>query len=99
MLSELFQSFPVENKLESHKKVCENKHFCKVIMPFEDTKILEFNQYQKSYKPSPVISADLECLIQQIDGGKNDLKIHSQQKQANIFHQFFQCLQHHYLKI
>ena len=34
-----------KNKLESHKKVCENKNFCNVIMPSEDTKILEFNQY------------------------------------------------------
>ena len=37
-----------KSKLEFHKKVCENKDFCDVIMPFEDTKILEFNQYQKS---------------------------------------------------
>ena len=29
-------------KLESHKKVCENKDFFGVIMPSEDTKILEF---------------------------------------------------------
>ena len=41
--------FATENKCESHKKVCENKDFCNVI-PSEDTKILEFNQYQKSYK-------------------------------------------------
>ena len=29
-----------EKKLESRKKGCENKDFCNVIMPFEDTKIL-----------------------------------------------------------
>ena len=28
----------------------KNKDFCKAVMPFEDTKILEFNQYQKSDK-------------------------------------------------
>ena len=39
-------SFATEKKLESHRKVFENKYFCNVIMPFEDTKILEFNQYQ-----------------------------------------------------
>ena len=27
-------------KVESHKKVCENKNFCNVIMPSEDSKIL-----------------------------------------------------------
>ena len=35
-------SFATEKKLESHKKVCENKDFCHV-----DTKILELNPYQK----------------------------------------------------
>ena len=29
-----------ENKRKSHKKVCENKDFCNVVMPSEDTKIL-----------------------------------------------------------
>ena len=33
-------------------------------MPFEDTKILEFNQYQK----------DLECIIKKIDECKNNPK-------------------------
>ena len=43
-------TFAIENKLESQKNVRDNKDnkdFCNVIMPFEDTKILEFNQYQK----------------------------------------------------
>ena len=31
---------------KSHKKVCKNKDFCIVVMHSEDTKILEFNQYQ-----------------------------------------------------
>ena len=34
----------------------------------EDTKILEFNQYQKSDKASFIICADLELLIEKIDG-------------------------------
>ena len=38
-------SFRTKNKLELHGKVCENKDFCGVVMPSEDTKILEFNQY------------------------------------------------------
>ena len=32
--------FRIKNKLELHKKVCENKNFCNVIMPSEDTEIL-----------------------------------------------------------
>ena len=41
-------SFRTKSKLKSHKKVFENKYFCNVIMASEDTKTLEFNQYQKS---------------------------------------------------
>ena len=65
-------SFATEKKLESHKKLCENKGFCKVTMPSEDTKILEFNQYQKSDKAPFIIYADLECIIEKIDGCKNE---------------------------
>ena len=39
-----FHSYRTKNKLESHKKVCEKKDFCSVVMPSEDTKILEFNK-------------------------------------------------------
>ena len=45
------------------KKVCENKDFFDVVMPFEDTKILEFNKYQKSANIAFVIHADLESMI------------------------------------
>ena len=44
-------------------------------MPFEDTKILGFNQYKKSDKAAFIIYVDLECLIEKIDGW-----IHPQQK-------------------
>ena len=43
-------SFATESKPESHKKACENKDFCNVAMPSEDTKVLRFNQYLKSDK-------------------------------------------------
>ena len=36
-------------------------------MPFEDTKILEFNQYQKPDKAQFIIYADFECIIENID--------------------------------
>ena len=40
-------------------------------MPSEDTKILEFNQYKKSDKAVFIIYADLERLIEKIDGCKS----------------------------
>ena len=40
-------------------------------MPFGDTKILEFSQYQKFDKAQFDIYADLECLIEKIDISKN----------------------------
>ena len=41
-------------------------------MPFDDIKILDFNQYQKSDKASFIIYTDLECLIEKTDGCKNN---------------------------
>ena len=43
-------------------------------MPSEDTKTLEFNQYQNSDKAPFIIYADLECIIENIDGCKNNPK-------------------------
>ena len=55
--------------------MCETTDFCNVIKPSEDTKILEFNQYQNSYKAPFIIYADLELMDVKIT-----LKIHQQQK-------------------
>ena len=41
-------------------------------MYFEDTIILKFNQYQISDKSVFIVHADLECLIEKIDGCKNN---------------------------
>ena len=41
-------------------------------MRSEDTKILEFNQYQKSDKAPFIIYADLGCILENIDGCKNN---------------------------
>ena len=62
--------FIAKNKPEYHKKVCENKDFSNVIMRSEDTKILEFNQYQKSDKAPFIIQAVFECMIEKIGGCK-----------------------------
>ena len=41
-------------------------------MPSQDTKILEFGQYQKSDTAPFLIYADLECVTEKIDGCKNN---------------------------
>ena len=64
--------FRTKNKLESHKKVCENKYFCNVVIASGNTKVLEFNHFRKSDKVSFIIYADLESLIVKIDGCKNN---------------------------
>ena len=61
-----------QKKTLSYKRVCKNKAFCNVTIPSEDTKILEFNQYKKSDKTPFIIYADLECIIEKIDGFKNN---------------------------
>ena len=73
-------TFRTKNKLESHKKVSKNKDFYNIVMSSEHTKMLEFNQYQKSDKAPFINYADLECIIEKIDGIKIILKIHLQQK-------------------
>ena len=41
-------------------------------MPSEDTKVLEFNQYQKSDKAPFIGYSDLECITENIDVCKNN---------------------------
>ena len=41
-------------------------------MPSENTKILEFDQYRKSDKAAFITHADLECILEKIDGCKNN---------------------------
>ena len=43
-------------------------------MPSEDTKMLELSQYQKSDKAPFIIYADLDCILEKIDGWKNNPK-------------------------
>ena len=71
-LSELPSFFGNRKKLESHKKVYENEDFCNVIMPPKGTKRLEFNQYKISDKAPFIVYADLESIIEKIDGYKNN---------------------------
>ena len=57
-----FHSIATKNKRDSHKKI---------IMPSEDTKILQFNPYQKSDKATFVFYPYLTYSIEKIDGCKN----------------------------
>ena len=54
------------NCLQSFARENKRKDFCNVAMPSEDTKTLEFNQYQKSDKALFVVQLMFnikECLI------------------------------------
>ena len=62
----------IKNKFETHKKVRGNKNFCTVIIPSKDTKVFEFNQYQKSDQVSFIVYPDVEFIIEKIDGCKNN---------------------------
>ena len=58
-----FCAYTTKNKLEEHKKMCENKKYCHAKMPNEDDKIIKYNQEEKSIKSPFIIYADLECLL------------------------------------
>ena len=60
-----------ENKIESHKKVCENNDLCNIVCLLKTLKY-QLNQYQKSDKVPFVIYADVKCLTEKIDGYKNN---------------------------
>ena len=57
-------------------------------MPSEDTKILEFNQYQKSDKAPFIVYADFECLIEKINGCKSNPENSSKTKVEVIWMYF-----------
>ena len=62
-----FHAYTTENKLESHKKICQNHHYCCVEMPNEDNKILKYNHGEKSMKAPFIIYADFESLLEKMD--------------------------------
>ena len=60
-----FCSYRTKNKLELHKKVCQNRDYCQVEMPNKDDNMREFNG--KDYGKAPfVIYADLECVLEKV---------------------------------
>ena len=61
-----FHSYRTENKLEGHKKICENHDYCHVEMPTKNNNIIKYNHEEKSMKLPFVIYADLECLLEKM---------------------------------
>ena len=61
-----FHLYSTKNKLEAHKKICENHDYCNVEMPTKDNNTIKYNQGQKSVKLPFVIYADLECLLEKM---------------------------------
>ena len=58
-----FHSYKTENKLNAHKKICENNEYCNIEMPSPNNNLIKYNQGNKSLKLPFIIYADLECLL------------------------------------
>ena len=67
-----FHSYSTENKLEAHKKICEDHDYCHVEMPTKNNNIIKYNHGEKSIKLPFVIYADLECLLEKMSTCIND---------------------------
>ena len=61
-----FHLYSTKNKLEAHKKICENHDYCHVEMPTKDNNTIKYNQGEKSMKVPFIIYADLECLLEKM---------------------------------
>ena len=61
-----FHSYRTENKLEAHKKICENHDYCHAEMPTKNNNIIKYNHGEKSMKLPFVIYANLECLLEKM---------------------------------
>ena len=67
------------------------------LTPSKDTEILEFNQYKKPGKVPFTIYAYLECIMEKIDGCKNNPENSSTTKVSKHV-SVFQCLQYLHLE-
>ena len=67
-----FCAYSTKNKLEKHKKICENHDYCHVEMPTKDNNIIKYNHGEKSIKMPFTIYADLKCLFEKMDTCEND---------------------------
>ena len=67
-----FCAYSTKNKLEAHKKICENHNYCHVEMPTKDNNTIKYNQGENSIKLPFVVYADLECLLEKISTCQNN---------------------------
>ena len=67
-----FHSYRTKNKLEAHKKICQNHDYCHVEMPIEGNNTIKCNHGKKSIKTPFTIYADLECLLEKMNACQND---------------------------
>ena len=75
-----FHSYRTENKLNVHKKICENNKYCNIEMPSPNNNLIKYNQGDKSLKLPFIIYADLECLLKKIDTCENNPDLSSTTK-------------------
>ena len=61
-----FHLHRTKNKLEAHKKICENRDYCHVEMPTKDNNTIKYNQGEKSIKLPFAVYADLEYLLEKM---------------------------------
>ena len=67
-----FHSCRTKNKLEAHKKICENRDYCRVEMPTKDNNTIKYGE--KSIKLPFVVYADLECFLEKMSTRYNSLE-------------------------
>ena len=67
-----FHSYRIKNKLEAHKKICENHDYCNVEMPIKGNNTTKYNHGEKSMKLPFVIYADLECFLEKMSTCQNN---------------------------
>ena len=67
-----FHSYKTKNKLEAHKKICENNKYCHVEMPTKDNNTIKYKQGEKFIKLPFVVCADLEYLLEKMSTCQNN---------------------------
>ena len=72
-----FHYYRTKNKLEAHKKICENHDYCHVKMSTKDNNTIKYNHGEKSMKLPFVIYADLGCLPEKISSSTTKINKHT----------------------
>ena len=58
-----FQSYRTKETLTKHELLCNNHHYCEIVLPEENKKILKYLQGPNSMKIPQAIYVDIECLL------------------------------------